>query len=232
MVAELVQRLLHLERERQDLDENGGLDRPAVELELVLGPGEDLIPKARLAVALELRQVEVKTGPALEQAPRVVEGVEPEVEERAGDGRAVDAEVTLDQVPAAGAHDERGGLLVELVHATVRIGERDPPLDRVDEIALTLDQVAPRRRVRVLEVGHVDRGARVQRIDDHLPIGRARDLDLSYAQVLRHRCDRPVTFTNVERVGAEVERAAAAQMLGDLFAPLQETGPRGLDLTM
>ncbi len=49
---------------------------------------------------------------------------------------------------------------------------------------VALDLVLPGRRVRVLEVGHEALGARVERVDDQLAVGRAGDLD---AAVLRSR---------------------------------------------
>ena len=50
------------------------------------------------------------------------------------------------------------------------------PLDRVAQVELALDHVVPGRRVGVLEVGHEPVGARVQRVDDHLAVGRPGDL--------------------------------------------------------
>ena len=76
---------------------------------------EDVVPEARFEVALHLGQVEVGAGAAGEQLFRVVEEVEAEVEEGAGHGLAVDEHVALFEVPAAGADEEDGGLVVELV---------------------------------------------------------------------------------------------------------------------
>src|SRR2546427_873196 len=70
VIAKLVERLLHLECERQDLDEHRGLDLPAAEVEILLSPLEDLVPQARLLVTLHLGQIEVGSAPALQQAPR------------------------------------------------------------------------------------------------------------------------------------------------------------------
>ena len=190
-------------------------------MELVLGPVEDVVPEARLAVALHFRQVEVRSAAALEQPPRVVEHVETEVEHRAGDRRTVDQEMALHEVPATGPDDEGRGLLRQLVLATVRILERDRLVDRVDEVPLTFDHVGPRRRVRVFEVGHVDGGPGVQRVDDHLAIRWSGDLDLPNTKILRHIGDAPILLTNVGGTAQEVERAAVPQLLVDLGAPCQ-----------
>ena len=83
VVAELVQDLLHLERREDRLDEDGRLDRPARDPEVVLGEAEDVVPESRLEVALELREVEVRPGSALEQPLGVPREVDAEVEEPA-----------------------------------------------------------------------------------------------------------------------------------------------------
>jgi hypothetical protein len=81
VVAQLPQDLVHLERGREGLDEDGGADRPAREPEPVLGQDERVVPEPRLAVALQLREVEVGPAPPLEETAAVVEDVEPEVEQ-------------------------------------------------------------------------------------------------------------------------------------------------------
>src|SRR5213593_5230373 len=111
MLAQLVEDLVHLERERDDLDEDGGFDRATRDVQLVLRPFEDLVPQARLAVALELRQVEIRTGPLRAQTLGVVEEIEAEVEEGAGDRLTLHEEVLLVEVPTARANDEGRGLL-------------------------------------------------------------------------------------------------------------------------
>src|SRR5439155_4281129 len=138
----------------------------------------------------------------------------------------------LHQVPASWPHDERRDLVVQLVFAAVGVLERDLPLDRIDEVALTLDHVRPRRRVRILEVCHVHRGARVQRVDDHLPIGPSSYLGLADAKVLRDIGDAPILLSSVGGPAKEVERPAAAQPLGDLGAPREPLDARGFDLAM
>ena len=83
VLAELVEDLVHLERGEDRLDQHGRPDRAAGDAERVLRGAEDVVPQARLEVALELGQVEVRAEPALEQLARVPEEVEAEVEEAA-----------------------------------------------------------------------------------------------------------------------------------------------------
>ena len=115
VVAQLVEDRVHLERGRHGLDQDGRLDRAAVEAERVLGDQEGVAPERRLAVRLELRDVEVGPGAALEQRLGVAVHVEAEVRERAGHLAAVDLEVALGEVQPARAHQQHGVLLIEAV---------------------------------------------------------------------------------------------------------------------
>jgi hypothetical protein len=83
----------------------------------------------------------------------VVEEVEAEVDE-AADGRlAVDEDVRLGEVPAAGADEELGGSVVELVLPPARrVAEADGASHGIPQVDLPVHQVLPRRRQRVLEV--------------------------------------------------------------------------------
>src|SRR5205823_14522889 len=127
--------------------------------QLVLCSVEDRVPESRLAMRLELRQVEVRPGARRAQSLVVPKEIEPEVEERAADRLAVDLDVALDEVPAARTDEQGRNLVVQHVDLLARV-ETDRPLDRIREVALSLDHVLPRRRVRVLEVGHEDARAR------------------------------------------------------------------------
>src|SRR2546430_16612692 len=62
---------------------------------------------------------------SLDHGPGVVEEVQAEVHERAGDRLAVDEQVLLGEMPAAGSHDHRGELRVERVPLSLRAGEVD-----------------------------------------------------------------------------------------------------------
>jgi hypothetical protein len=85
--------------------------------------------------------------------------------------------------------------------------------DGVAQIDLALDDVAPGGRQRVLEVGHEDVGARVERIDDHLPLDRAGDLHPPVAQVRRRRLHLPVAAAHALSFGQERRQFAPVQPL-------------------
>src|SRR5262249_1770744 len=147
---ELVEDLVHLERGEDRLDEDGGLDRPALDPEPVLCEAEDVVPEPRLVVRLELREVEEPPVPAV-----VAKEVETEVEQRARHRAAVALEVALLEVPASRPYEEDRDLVVEAIPLAAAL-ELDRALERVGQVALPLDAVGPRRGVRVPEVGHED----------------------------------------------------------------------------
>ena len=77
-----------------------------------LGEGEDLGPEPGLQMGFQLRQVERRAGAAGQQFGRVVEEVQPEVDQRADQRDAVDGQMLLRQVPAARPGDDDGELAV------------------------------------------------------------------------------------------------------------------------
>ena len=222
MVAQLVEDLLHLERGEDRLDEDGRADRPLRQAERVLGEHERVVPEPRLEVALELRQVEVRPGPGLQLPLGRVEHVEAEVEETCGHRLAVDGDVLLAEVPAARADEQRRDLVVQPVLLLAGV-ERDRPLDGIDQVRLALDAVRPRGRVRVLEVGHEDLRARVERVDHHLAVDGPRDLDATILEVGRRRGYTPVrVIADVLRLGKEVGQLAGVDSPLPLVPPLEQ----------
>ena len=222
VVAQLVQDLVHLERRGHGLDQDRGADRAAVHAEPLLRQLEGRIPQPRLAVTLELGQVQVGPGAALEQARGLVGHEEAEVEQPAGHGPAVDQDVAVVQVPAARADQQRGDLVLQRV-LTIALDVLDGALDRVDEVEVPADDVGPGRRAGVLEVGHPAAGAGVERVDRQLALRRPRDLDAPVAQVLRRGGDRPLALAQLGGRRGEVERLAGGQARHPL-APPREAG--------
>jgi hypothetical protein len=201
-----VQDLLHLERGRDRLDQHGGADGADRDTKLLLGVREDVVPEGGLFVGLHLRQVEVRSGAAFQQLLGVVEEVEAEVDQGSHGRLAVHRQVPLVEVPAARAHhDRRVRPAVELVRLLLGL-ERDRAPDRVVEVLLAVDHVGPVRGVRVLQVGQPHLGARVERVDRHLPLGRAGDLHTPIPQVSRGGRGRPLGRADVRGLGQEAQR--------------------------
>src|SRR5438067_360556 len=103
VVAQLVEDLVHFEGGGHHLDEDSRLDRATGYAESVLGELKDVVPQPSLAMVLELGQVEVRRASLLDQSARVVEKVQSEIEQGAGNRLAIHKDVLFRQMPAAGA---------------------------------------------------------------------------------------------------------------------------------
>ena len=67
VVSEFVDDLVHLERREDGLDEHRGADAALRHTQAALRKHEHVVPQARLAVGLHLREVEVRAGAALQK---------------------------------------------------------------------------------------------------------------------------------------------------------------------
>ena len=69
---------------------------------------------------------------------------------------------------------------------------------------MPLDLIRPGRRIGIFEVGHVAVGARVERVDDHLALHRAGDLDAPALQIGWQCRDRPVALPDLSGFRQEI----------------------------
>ena len=197
MVAQLVEDLVHLERGLDRLDQHGRADRALRDPDVLLREREDVVPQLRLAVRLELRQVEVRAAAGRDEGLRVVGEVQAEVDERARrvhrtPRAVVELQVLLDEVPAARTeHDRRGLRRGDAVLLALGARVLEVPAQEVEQAQLTLDDVRPRGARRVLVVGEPHLRAGVQRVDRHLPVGRTGDLDAAVLQARAGTGDAP-----------------------------------------
>src|SRR4051812_39173440 len=120
MLAQLVQDLLHLERRPDRLDQHGRPNGAARDTDNILRPDEHVVPQPSLEMRLDLGEVKVRARATAEQLATVVQQVQPEIEQRAGDGRAVYLDVALDEMPAARPHDERRKRVAQRVRLSLR----------------------------------------------------------------------------------------------------------------
>ena len=102
------------------------------------------------------------------------------------------------QMPAARARNQNCHLVLQPVRFSL-LYETDAPAYGIAEVDLAFNHVGPGRAVGVLEVRHESGGARVERVDHHLAVGRPGDLDATVQQIFRLRCDRP--FLGAKRSG-------------------------------
>ena len=169
---------------------------------------EDLVPQASFEVGLHLREVEVGAAALLDLDLAGGREVEREVDERTGGLLTVDEDVLLGHVPAAGAHDDSRQLLVggELVFLALGRSEVDVASERVEQVDLALDDRVPLRGVRVFLIGQPHLCAGVERVDRHLLVGRAGDLDAAVFEAGCRRCDLPGGIVaDLGGLGEEVE---------------------------
>ncbi len=198
---------------------------------------EHVVPQACLEVGLQLGQVEVGSGAPLPQCLRVVEEVEPEVEQECRDRLPVVLHVPLRQVEPARPDEQDGRLLAEAV-LLAGVGRlvRDRAPDGVPQVRVADDHVLPRGGVRVLEVGHEDARPGVERVDDHLPVDGAGDLDAAVLEVGRQRGHGEARLAHGARLGQEVRALAGveaaltlATALDELVATPREVAHEGAD---
>src|SRR6185312_10035839 len=100
-------------------------------------------------------------------------------------------------MPPSRTDKENRSFLIELVCFPFRTDEGDAAFYGIAYIDLTLDGSFPRRSMRVFKVGHEHLCARIERIDDHLPVNWTRDLDASLLKVRRYRSDCPCSCTDM-----------------------------------
>ena len=193
---------------------------PCGDAERRLGVREDVVPQPRLEMALELGQVEGRRRALGHLQPGAMEDVEAEVEQRARHRLAVDQQVALVEVPAARPDHQRRRVGLDRIElAARRVGEVDAAVPQIEQVGLALDHVGESRRGRVLEIGHEHLGARVERVDDHLAVDRAGDLDPPVEEVGGDRRDLPAAFADRARLDQEVGQLAGVEALLPLGAP-------------
>src|SRR5439155_932774 len=151
VIAQLIEDLVHLEGGQDRLYQHRAFDRPTAQIEGVFRECKHVVPKSGFQMALQFRKVEVGTGPLGQQAAGIMKNVEPEVEERAGHRLPVDLEVPFRQMPSAWAHQQGGQPFPQAIRLPVWAGEGDRSIDRINQVHLAADHVAPRWCVRVLE---------------------------------------------------------------------------------
>ncbi len=209
MVLQLIEDFVHLEGGRQRLDEDGRLDRAGRQAEQRLRLDEDIVPQTRFEIAFELRQIEIGAGASGQRCLGIEEDIEAEVEQRAGDDFAIERRVGFIEMPAARPDDERRNLLLQRIGlAVARIDEIDLVRPAIPQVDLAGDHVRERRRGGILEVGHEDLRAGIERIDDHLAIDRAGDLDTAIEEIGRQGGDLPVASADLSRLGCEIRQLA------------------------
>ena len=180
---------------------------------------------ARLEVALLLREIEVGPAAPGPKLARVVKEVETEVHQAGRHRAAVQQHVLLLQVPAPGTHHQGRQPLPQGVPLAVGALVLQGPPHRVHAVGLARDDVGPGRRERVLEVGHEHPRPGVERVDHHLPLHRAGDLDPAVGEVGGRRSHTPRALANLRGLREEGRQLAGPDAALNLAPPREELLP-------
>jgi hypothetical protein len=157
----------------------------------------------------------------------------PKSNEAAGHRLAVDPRrASPSRCQPRGRTQQHGDLVGEVVLLAVGTRELDRAAHRVLEVDLADHHVRPRRRRRVLAVGHEDLGARVEGVDHHLAVDRAGDLDAAVGEVGGHRRHLPVAGADVFGLGEEVGEFAGVEAGLALLAGGQQLATAAVEAAM
>ena len=184
MLAQLVQDLVHLERGEDRLDQDRRPDRAARDAER--RPGRGRRRRSRAAPRDGSRAWRGRgTARCRARAPRRRCGTGT-ARSRTGWPRpaAVDEHRPIRR-GASRAAGRAGSRSARRAGTALPVGRSNASVPRTASRSggLPADDVRPGRRQRVLEVGHEHPGARVERVDHHLRLGRAGDLDPPVVEV-------------------------------------------------
>ena len=241
MVAKLVENLLRLEGREDGLDQRGGPDGTLGDAQLRLRVDEHVVPESGLEMALHFRKVEIGARSARQELAGVVEEIQPEIEKASADGLPAEKYMLLGKMPAAGAHEQRGRLLVQLVGLALGTCERDRAPHGVAQVDVAIEQVFPGGRRGVLEVGHEHLRARIEGVDDHLAVDGPGDLGPAVEKVggrgghfpgaLTDRLGRREEIRERARIQLGLARdAAGEQLLAARFKRAEQAGQKGAGL--
>src|ERR1039458_9094713 len=95
VLAQFVENLVHLKSSRDGFDQYSGANCSLGNTDIFLSKEEDIVPQARLTVALQFGQVEIGSGIAIEEGAKIVEEVQPKIKERRRDRTAVDGKMEI-----------------------------------------------------------------------------------------------------------------------------------------
>ena len=197
----------------------------------VLRRQEDVVPEARLEVALELGQVEVgaerRPAAALQCRPAGVEQEQPEVEQaRATRARPSTSTCRSSRCQPRGRTTSVRRLAGKLVALALRAGEVELPVDRVAAasawpprtLAQVGDSASSRSAMNTL-------APELSALMSHLPLGGPGDLDAPVEQVRGRLRHAPVTGSDVRRLRQEVQRRPRGERRPTLRPPRQQRPP-------
>jgi len=146
--------------------------------------------------------------------------------------------VLLLEVPATSSANEswKGLGIMSLLPKSVpfvALSEVDLPSDSVIEVDLAIHHVFPGGRGGVLEVSHISPDVCVEGIHDHLPVGRAGDLNPAVDETGSRGSSLPgLILTNVPGLGEEVGKNTPIEFGLAVAAALEKPLPAAIEGAM
>ena len=101
MLSKLVENLVHLKRRKNRFDQHRRPNRPLRNADFILREDKDIVPQPCFEMALHFRQIEIGSGPSLDELLRIVEKVQQKIENPARHRFPIHQYMFLQQVPAA-----------------------------------------------------------------------------------------------------------------------------------
>src|SRR5215469_645346 len=125
-------------------------------------------------------------------------------------------------MPTSRTYHQRCHSTIQFIALPLGTYEADRAFDSIPKIGLTLKVIHPGRRIGILKVSHEYICARVERVDNHLAIGRSGNLHAPVQQVMRDRCDLPIALTNICGIRKEIWHCASVNLSLANLPPLQD----------
>src|SRR6201988_3157212 len=140
MVPQFVENFVHFKCGENRLDQDGCPYAALRDAQLFLRKHKNIVPQSRFEMALELRQVEIRSRSCRQQLFCVVKEIEAKIKKGTRHRLTVNQKMALVEMPAAGPHEQDCGLRVELVVLPGgRVGEGNGPPHGIDKVALPFD---------------------------------------------------------------------------------------------
>ena len=112
---------------------------------MVFGVAEHIVPPGRFLPGLCFRQVEVRAAAFRQQSLMVVEEVEREIKQAAGDRFSTLGDVFFRQMQTAHTANQYRRVWFELVNFARIVGVTDGAIDRIAQVDLPFDDFVPVR---------------------------------------------------------------------------------------
>jgi len=103
MIPQFIDEFVHFKGRGDRLDKTSAPNRPSGHADPILRNTEDIVPKSRFKVTLHFGEVEIGSCAGPDEFVGIVEKVETEIENGAGDGFTIHHKMLFVEMPTSGA---------------------------------------------------------------------------------------------------------------------------------